>query len=97
MHSLGPHNLPSNLAPPGKACARDLRRNLGGPKSSDKEKRDQGSQHAHPGGLLHLALALMQVFPQGCPFVQCLQQASGLRASWVSNSIGSPGRSTQGE
>jgi hypothetical protein len=24
-------------------------------------------QHAHPGGLLHLALALMQVFPRGWP------------------------------
>jgi hypothetical protein len=31
-------------------------------------------QHAHPGGLLHFAVALMQVFPHGWPFVHFLQQ-----------------------
>jgi hypothetical protein len=30
----------------------------------------------HAGGLSHLALALMQMLPHGCPFVQCLQHSS---------------------
>jgi len=56
-----------------------------------------GRQHAHPGGLLHFALALMHVFPQGCPLVQCLQQASLPCASSIDNGGGGASRPSHGE
>jgi len=41
---------------------------------SFKAPASSDAQHAHPGALRYVDFLLIQVFPHGWPFVQCLQQ-----------------------